>query len=354
MALAITNPTLVDVQKRLDPNGQIANVVEILNQDNGPMEDWTWVEANDTTSHRTTIRTGLPQPTWRKLYQSVAPTKSTTTQVTDTMGTMQMYSEIDTDLADLNGNSAEWMLTEQMAFYEALKQEAVRTLIYGDEAKASAKFTGLNARYSTKTISNAANAFNVLDAGGSADGTGYMQSAWLCNWSPVTAHMIYPKGKPTGLDYKNLGEVTTEVQDSGATSLGKMQVYRSMYKWTMGFSLRDWRFVSRVCNISVKSSGSNSIMVAANTTARSTLITSMIQAAERQPDLSTGRRVWYVSRAVREALRLAILEKTSYNLSWENVSGMRVMMFDGIEVKRTDALTGLDADGTTVLEPVVS
>lgn len=354
MALAVMNPTLLDVQKRLDPNGQVAKVVEILSLEKGILDDMTWVEANDTTSHRTTIRAGLPQPTWRKLYQGVQPSKSITTQVTDTIGQMQMYSEIDAELANLNGNSAEWMLTEQSAFYEALRQEAARTLFYGDEAKNAAKFTGLAARYSTKTIANSPNAFNVIDAGGSADGAAYLNSAWLINWSPTTAHMIYPKGLPLGLQYKDFGEVTTEVADQTDAPGGKMQVYRSMYKWSMGFSLRDWRYVSRVANISVKPTGSNTVMLPANTAQLNLLIQSMIQAAERQPELSTGRKVWYVSRAVREALRFAILNKASANLSWETVAGKQVMMFDGIEVKRIDALSGLDADGTTVLETVVS
>lgn len=353
MALPVLNPTLLDVQKRLDPDGQVAKVVEILNLENGILEDMTWVEANDTTSHRTTIRTGLPQPTWRKLYQAVQPTKSTTTQVTDTLGTMQMYSEIDCDLADLNGNSTDWMLTEQMAFFEALRQEAARTLFYGDEASNASKFTGLAARYSTKTIATSPNAFNVIDAGGSADGSGYMNSAWLVTWAPTTCHMIYPKGKPTGLEYKDLGEVTTEVIDQTDNPGGKMQVYRNMYKWTMGLSLRDWRSVSRVCNISVKPSGANTVMLPANTTPLNNLLNSMIQASERQPE-SSGRQVWYVSRAVREALRFAILNKLTSNLTWETVEGKQVMVFDGKIVKRTDALSGFDADGTTVLEPVVS
>lgn len=354
MALPVMNPSLLDVQKRLDPDGQIAKVVEILNTENGILDDMTWVEGNDVNSHRTTIRSGLPTPTWRKLYQAVQPTKSTTVQVTDAIGQMQMYSEIDVELAELNGNSAEWMLSEQSAFFEALRQEAVRTVFYGDEAKVAAEFTGLAARYYTKTIATSPNAFNVIDAGGSADGSGYMNSAYLVTWSPTTCHMIYPKGKPTGLQFKNLGEQTSQVHDQTDNPGGKMQVLMNHYKWSMGLSLRDWRSVSRVCNISVKTTGANTVYLPANTTPLTNLLNSMIQAAERQPDTTGGRKVWYVSRAVREALRFAILNKLSTNLSWENVTGRRVMMFDGIEVKRTDALSGFDADGTTVLEPVVA
>jgi hypothetical protein len=37
------------------------------------------------------------------------------------------------------------------------------------------------------------------------------------------------------------------------------------------------------------------------------------------------------------------LEKTSNNLSWETVEGKRVMTFDDIPVRRTDALTASEA-----------
>lgn len=75
--LASTHPTLLDVTKRLDPNGKIDRISEYLTQVNPVLEDGVWLEANQTASHRTTIRTGLPSLTWRKLYGGVQPSKST-------------------------------------------------------------------------------------------------------------------------------------------------------------------------------------------------------------------------------------------------------------------------------------
>jgi hypothetical protein len=45
-----------------------------------------------------------------------------------------------------------------------------------------------------------------------------------------------------------------------------------------------------------------------------------------------------MNRTLREKLRLGILEKVSTNLTWETVEGKRVMTFDDIPVRRTDAL----------------
>ena len=66
-------PNLVNVTKRLDPDGKIARIAEILNQNNPILEDIPLVEGNLPTGHRTTVRADLPEPTWRKLNYGVRP-----------------------------------------------------------------------------------------------------------------------------------------------------------------------------------------------------------------------------------------------------------------------------------------
>ena len=110
--LTANNPTLLDLAKVTGPDGQIATVVEILNETNEVLDDMSWVEGNLPTGHRTTIRSGIPAPTWRKLYGGVQPNKSTTVQVTDNVGMLEAYAEVDKALADLNGNTAAFRLQE--------------------------------------------------------------------------------------------------------------------------------------------------------------------------------------------------------------------------------------------------
>ena len=131
--LAANNPTLLDLAKRTDPDGRISAVVEILNETNEVLDDMTWQEGNLPTGNRTTIRSGIPTPTWRKLYGGVQPTKSTTVQVTDNVGMLEAYAEIDKALADLNGNTAAFRLSEERPHIEGMNQEIVSTLFYGNE-----------------------------------------------------------------------------------------------------------------------------------------------------------------------------------------------------------------------------
>lgn len=329
-ALAITNPTLLDLAKRLDPNGNIATIVEILNQDNAILDDMTFVEGNLPTGNKTSIRTGLPQATWRKLYGGVQPTKSTTAQVQDSCGMLEAYAEIDKALADLNGNTAAFRLSEDRAFIEGMSQQAAAALFYESEATNPERITGLAPRYNSLS---AQNADNIIDFGGTGDDN---MSIWLCAWSPNSGFGIIPKGSVAGLQMSDKGQVTIENADGAG---GRMEGYRTHYRWDMGLTIRDWRYFGRIANIdySVLNAGD-----ATAVTAQKKLITSMIQLSERVK--TTGARAcWYVPRNIRENLRLGILEKISNNLSWETVEGKRVMTFDDIPVKRVDALLKTEA-----------
>ena len=324
--LAANNPTLLDVAKRTDPDGSISTIVELLNQTNDVLTDMSFVEGNLPTGNKTTVRTGLPTPTWRKLYGGVQPTKSTTAQVTDSCGMLEAYAEIDKALADLNGNTAAYRLSEDAAHIESMSQEMASTLFYGNEGTEPEAFTGLTPRFNSLSAENADNIVNA--AGSGSDNT----SIWLCVWGPQTGFGIYPKGSKAGLAMTDKGQVTFENVDGAG---GRMEGYRTHYRWDAGLTIRDWRYFVRIANIDVSELGT-----LANT---KSLINWMVQASERIPSFGKGRACWYVNRTIREKLRLGILEKVASNLSWETVAGKRVMTFDDIPVRRTDALINTES-----------
>lgn len=186
--------TLTDWGKRLGPNHQIADIVEILAQQNPILQDALWKEANNITSHRTTIRAGLPEVYWRLLNRGVPPSKSRTVQIDDAIGMMEARSKVDKDLAELNGMKASFMLSEAVAFLEAMNQEMASTVFYGNLGANSAAFTGLAVRYSTLNQTLAECAKNIVDAGGTGN---FLTSIWLVLWADQTVHLLFPKGLPS-------------------------------------------------------------------------------------------------------------------------------------------------------------
>ncbi len=332
--LSTVNPTLADVAARMTAAGGIdPQIVEMLNETNEILDDMTVIEANGFTEHKTTVRSGLPSGTWRKLNYGVQPEKSRTVQVKDAMGMLETYAEVDKALADLNGNSAAWRLSEDRAFVEGMNQTMASTLFYGDSSQDPEKFMGLTPRYNSLSAENGQ---NIITAGGSGSDNA---SIWLVVWGPNTLHSIYPKGSHAGLQSRDLGEDT--LRDANG---GRYQGYRTHYKWDIGLTLRDWRYVVRIANIDVSELTKNPGALTAsggtlNTVGGADLIDLMTDAIERLPNIGMGRATFYMPRKLRSYLRRQITNMVAAStLTMEDVAGKRVVAFDGVPCRRTDAL----------------
>jgi len=323
--LSVKNPTLSDLAKVTDPDGSIADVVEILNETNEMLNDMTWLEGNMTTGHKTSIRSGLPTPTWRKLYGGVQPTKSRAVQITDTCGNLEDYAEVDKDLADMASDSAAFRLQEDRPHIEGMNQELADTLFFGDETLAPEEFTGFAPRFSDLS---AENADNIIDGAGTGSDNA---SVWLICWSPMTCHGIVPKGSTAGLQTRDLGEDTLE-DASGGSNTGRMQIYRTHYKWQAGLTVRDWRYVVRICNID-RSLLTNDLTTGAD------LNDLMHKALTEIPNASVGRCVWYMDKEVLAFLRRQTSNAVANStLTTDMVGGTMQTSWGGYPIRRCDAL----------------
>lgn len=323
-AINTTVPTLLDVAKRLDPDGQIATIVELLTQNNQILLDMPWSEGNLPTGNRTTVRTGLPAVTWRLLNGGVTPSKSTTAQIDEACGKLEAWSQVDCAVAKLNGNVGAFRLSEAKAFLEAMNQEFCSVLLYGNSGLNPEKFTGLAPRFSSLS---AGNAQNIIDGGGTgSDNT----SVWLVVWNDNTIHGIYPKGSVAGLVRNDLGEkVVTVTQGVGGQM---MLAYLEQFVWDCGIALKDWRYVVRLCNIDVSNLVAQSSAV--------DLTNKMIRMVHRIPVMTVGRPVFYMNRTVFEMLDIQRREavQTGGQLKYEVVDGVSTPLFRGIPVRIVDQI----------------
>jgi hypothetical protein len=290
-----------------------------------------WVEGNSLLSHQTTVRTGIPDPTWRKLYGGVQPTKSTTAQVKESIGEMVAYAEVDATLAEINGNSSEWRLSEELPHIEGFSQDLTEAVFYANEGVTPEKFNGLSARYNTANTALAASAENVLSAGGSAN----RGSIWLVGWSPQGIAMLYPKGSTAGLYTEDKGKVTVENVDG---LNGRAEMYRTYMRWRAGVLVRDWRYGIRIAAIDRST-------LTKNAASGADLIDLITSAVELIPNGGSARWTFYTDRKIRTFLRKQIANKVAGStLTMETVAGKPVMMFDGIPFKRCDALSVANED----------
>lgn len=328
-ALSSTWPTLLDVARRLDPDGRIAKVAEVLNEFNEILDDVPYLEGNLPTGHKTTIRTSIPAGSWRLLNQGVVPVKSSSGQITESCGMLENYSEIDKDLAMLNGNSAEWRMSEDKAVIEGLSQSLADAFIAGDTSVNPEQFVGLAPRY--YSVAGSATSGNIIDAGGTgSDNT----SIWLVGWAPSTVHGIFPKGSKAGLSMQDLGEVTL-IDSNG----GRYQGYRTHYQIKSGLCVRDWRYVVRICNIDI----SDLETAGDGSDSSANLLKLMSMALDKVPNIAAVRPVFYMNNRVRAMLRVKLINKSNVWLSLDQMTGSGgitrpTLSFQGVPCRRVDSI----------------
>ena len=335
--------TYADWAKRVEDQ-KIAVIIELLSQTNEILDDMMVVEGNLPTGHKTTIRTGLPQATWRLLNAGVPNAKSTTAQIVDTCGNLETYAVIDKDLADLNGNTADFRFSEVRAFLQGMSQQVAQTLIYGNQHINAERFTGLTPRYSTLNAANSQTAANVISGLGATASA--QTSLWIVVWGNDTLHATFPKGKITGLQHRDMGE--WPVSDSLGNTY---QAYRDHFKWEIGLVQRDWRYAVRICNIDV---------AALQTGTAANLINLIVRGLYRLPTAPVGattiqtsdtpavradmgRTAIYCNRTLRTYLDLQAMNKTNVLLRIEEFNGMPVTTFRGIPVRTCDAILNTEA-----------
>lgn len=338
-ALTTYFPTLVDLARRLDPNGKIATIGEIIQSYHDMLDDIPWKEGNLPNGNQSTVRTAYQTPTFRLLNQGVIPTKTTTGQIVDACAIIEDRSHLDKD-AIFNGELEAFRLSEDMGKIQGLGNTLAETLIYGDTDANPERFNGFATRYFA--VSGQTTSTNVIDAlGTGSDNT----SVYLVMWGDDVCG-IYPKGSKAGLDVDNRG--LQDIIDPNQTG-AYLRAYVTVYQWKCGLSIRDWRQVVRICNIDY----SNLLTASDSSDTSTNLLKYMSMAIDKLPPNGRGRPVFYMNNTTMSMLRIKMQDKSNLHLKLEELAGPSMinrrptLTFQGIPCRRMDEILNTEARVTT-------
>lgn len=340
--------SLADYARRTDPDGSTADIAEVLSQCNEIYDDLVFTEGNLPTGHKCTVRTGLPQGTWRMLYQGVPSGKSTTAQIQDGVGILEAFSVVDRSLAELSGNVGEFRYSEDNSFLEGLSQQVATALFYGNASINPSQFSGLSVRFNTVSRATALNAVNVLDGGGTGSSN---TSIWLCCWGPKTGFGIFPKGAKAGLQHEDLGITWPGVDANN----NRYVAYTSHFTWAVGLVVRDWRFFSRICNLDATTAAGglgsatppdiyaymSKAVVRIPTFSRTVSgITKTDAPNQTAPEIKPA---WYVNRTVRQYMDLQAIRDKNVLISYKEYAGAPVTEFRGVPIRVCDVILNTES-----------
>ena len=319
--------TLKDKYSQKEGDRVTSTIIDLFVQSNTILEDAVTKECNDGSSHKTTVRNGLPEPEFRKFYQGSKCQKGDYSQVTDTTSMIDDYSEVDKKLADLDGDKEQFLLNESEAHIQGMNNVVQKNFFYGNKGVNDASFDGLATRYNKLSTTKGDMGYQILSAGGSgSDNT----SIWFVTWGDTKTHLLYPRGSKAGLQYENQGQVTA--QDASGNYY---EAYRSHFSWDVGLTIRNYRANARIANIDV------SDLATANA---ADLITLMIQAYHRiKKHAAGGKTIIYCNETIETYLHLQAMNKNNVNLTLKEFAGQEVVSFLGIPVKCCDQILDTEA-----------
>lgn len=338
--------TLADwaAASRMDDDGKMLLMVNLLSQTNEILDDMMWVEGTSATGLQTTAITSLPTPSYRQFNQGTPLTKDTEATISEAVASLEDESQVDKALADLNGNTAAFRLNRAKTHLQGMGQKVASDIFYSNALLTPGQPHGLSPRYNTLTASTSNTADNVIDCGGSSTDNASM---WILTWSEETITGFFPKGQRAGLEHVDKSAYTNgaglRVFDSNSLPY---YAYVDHFTWKWGMAVRDWRYACRLANIDVSD---------LQTVNAANLINGLIRGVQRLPtqpsgagpvqksddpfnQVPTARTAIYCNRVIHTYLDLQAVNKTNVLLKWEEWAGKPVLTFRGIPVRTVDAL----------------
>lgn len=317
MATLTSYYSLVEQAKRVNPDGTLAAIVEVLNRKMGEiLSEAPWVKSNDVWTNKTVRRATLPTASRRKLNSGVSAGVSRTTEIMDVMEMLEVYAKYDKAWIDSFEDPSKARLQEAKAFIEGMGQQLIADIIYCDSNADPDGMHGLAPRLST------VDSEYVINTGGSGSD---VTSVYVVTWGENEVFLTYPRNiNNLGIEHKDLGEVTlTEYDTAGAATGREYQGYKDWFGVKCGLVVKNPRCIGRVANI--ETSGSSNIFDEDNLI---TLLENM--------EVNENTRI-YCNQTIITQARIKLKDKN--NVHWapmQGLGGLPFLTFDEIPVRKID------------------
>ena len=335
--------TIAELARREDPDGKLAQLVDVLSQENKILEDITWIECNNGTYHEDTRTAVEPTGEERAYDQGVSKEAGITEKVTEPTCMLNGISEVDVSKIKHSPDQGAARLQEDGFFLRGMTKTLVSRLFDGSRATDQRRINGINSRTDYNTLQTTET--RVFDnAGGNCADAATFTSIYIIQWGYKKVNLIYPRNDPNGG-----GELPIKMEDfgksiinqSGTSETKKYPAWQTWFGADFGMFINDPRCIKRIANIATSSiDGVNYFGFHEN---------ALIDAVT-QLEYNGEGAVMYVNRTIYAQMWKRANEKGNAFFTQdanEGPFGMPVIRFQGIPIKRVDQITNTQADVTT-------
>lgn len=309
--------TLADVINEIDPDGNIADIVEIFNEINQFLPDAPMVQANDYHSHISHIRSRMPEVRGGRLVnQGAQTTSAASTPQRESIAILERWVPIDERVVEDSPDPQKTRTNQARPVLEAMMQEHARQMLYGSEAVELTEMNGFSTRFDHDSLEN------VVDKGG-ADGAS--TSVLLIEWGEAKTYLIYPRGAANaGIEDDDKGKIPWRDTDNRP-----YDAYVSKYLALFGLAVDDVRCVQRIGGITPTGSSNNLLATGGHH--------DLIYAKNRLP--SFGRNaIIYANRSMKSQFDIWALDKVNGFYMMQNITGQPLAYFQEMPIRMVEQI----------------
>lgn len=247
-----------------------ANILDLVSEENGVLDDTTFLRADDGDKLSTDFRNINPHGTWVALNEGVPASKTGFSTAWDTCGRIKARVEIPKDTWDkTKDKDALWQMHVK-AISQGLREDVATALFYANIANEPRKFNGLTDFYDKYETSGATRKqyfYTVLNGGQSDVGTAGstagdlltyvngskpLRSIWLVGWGDMGVTCFYPEvSKYCGLTVGPMEKL--QLADARGNPIFAQT---QEITWDIGLSVRNFQNAGRICNVQLETAQS--------------------------------------------------------------------------------------------------
>lgn len=342
-----TDLTVMELIRREDPDGKLAELIDIIAQENRILEDITWIECNNGTYHEDTQTVSEPAGTERAYDEGVSKEAGVTQKVTEPTCMLNGISEVDAAKFLHSADPDGARLQEDSFFLKGMTKTLVSRLFDGDRSSDIRRINGINTRTDYNTLQTAGSETRVFDnAGGSCADASTFTSVYFVQWGHKKVNCIYPRNDPQGggvlpIKMEDFGKSIISQSVTAGHVAKKYPAWQTWFSCDFGLFIADPRCIKRVVNIATTGINETSYFAFHED--------AMIDAWNQLEYNGVGCSI-YCNRTLLAQAQKRSNEKGNGFFTESQGEGPfahPVTYWNGIELKRVDQITNVQADVTT-------
>jgi len=308
--------TFAEMAKRLDDQGNVRKVAEVMNETNEISIDMPFTPASDGDIDLSTFAEVKEEGETVHAGEGVASSAHTTQRTTNYTALVKRYAQVSNDVLDKAVNRQMVLQKESNLTLKGMGLLQARLMVHGDFGKNSTEFNG----FSTRRNALGDQCFSM---GGSGSA---LTSIYLCALGDGYTKGIYPKtSKSAGMEIKHWSDVDIITGTRDGKELHDMGD-KTMYKQQYGLSVEDPYSLIRLCNINPASVDSDALV--------KKIFSLMKMLSKGAPTYAL-----YANRDILDILDWASVNRVQVTRTAEDPWGRAVQMMRECRIRQVDQIT---------------